>query len=213
VKHNQRLGYQRLAEVLMERGLVEPQAVRDALEMSARGGLPFPEALVTANLVADWELSRTVCEVYNLPFLTVEMVEPNPEAFRGIDLDFLRQSGVLPVDRMGQVLTVCMPAIVPAEVLGFLAAETDCIVLPMVGTVRTNRRWLEEQLSPASPLPAAERPAAPQPRAPAEDWSQFFDEADAAVLSDIWRQTDDPAALPDPSVPPAAEAPGEEPIG
>ncbi len=39
---------------------------RPALSMGAHGGLPFPEALVTANLVADWALSRVVCELSTL---------------------------------------------------------------------------------------------------------------------------------------------------
>ena len=43
--NNQRLGYQRLAETLVERGLVEPQAVQDALGIGQHGGAPFPEAL------------------------------------------------------------------------------------------------------------------------------------------------------------------------
>ncbi|MCB9914476.1 MAG: hypothetical protein H6828_04930 [Planctomycetes bacterium] len=181
MSHNQRLGYQRLAEVLVERGLVEPQAVQDALTMGAHGGLPFPEALVTANLVADWELSRVVCELYGLPFLTVDMADPDPEAQRGLDLDFLRQNGLVPLSRHGRLLTVCMPSVVPAEVLGCLAAESQCQVMPVVGTVQTNRRWLSSHMEPAAALPQD----VPDLSGDSGAWSNLFDEADAAVLSDL----------------------------
>jgi len=73
VKISHRLEYARIAEILAERGMAEPRAVQEALQLSGRGSLRFPEALVTANLVADWELSRVVCEVYNLPFVTVRL--------------------------------------------------------------------------------------------------------------------------------------------
>jgi hypothetical protein len=72
VKSNQRLEYGQLAKVMAERGMVEPQALQEALDCSTKGGVPFAEALVSANLVADWELSRVVCALYNLPFLTVD---------------------------------------------------------------------------------------------------------------------------------------------
>jgi hypothetical protein len=181
VKLNQRLEYGRLAEVLAERGLCEPQALREALQFSGRGNAPFPEALVGANLVADWELSRVVCELYNLPFLPVDVAEPDPKAREGIDPQFLVDHGLVPIGRFGQVLTVAMPAIVPADVLGTLAAEADLEIVPVVGTVRTNRNWLERNLKIAPP--------APLPHAAGEGgegaWSSIFDAGDAAVLLDL----------------------------
>lgn len=182
--NNQRLGYQRLAEALVDRGLVEGQAVQDALSMAGHGGLPFPEALVTANLVSDWELSQVVCQLYSLPFLTVDMVKPDPEAQRGLDVEFLLENALVPLSRHGQVLTLCMPAIVPAEILGCIAAETDLLILVVVGTVQSNRRWLEDNVEPAPALPS-ELPPPPSGEA---EWGNIFDEADAAVLSEL----DDP---------------------
>ncbi|HIG11627.1 MAG: hypothetical protein ABGY71_11765 [bacterium] len=181
MNHNHRLGFQRLAEVLVERGLVEQQSVHDALAIGEHGGLAFPEALVNANLVADWELSAVVCELYNLPFLTVEMVEPAPEALLGLSLEFLRENALVPLSRHGQVLTVCMPAVVPAEILGLLAAESDCVIMPVVGTVQTNRRWVGEHLEPQAPLPSE----AVDLDEPGTGWSSFLDAADAQVLSDL----------------------------
>lgn len=179
--HNHRLGYQRLAEALVDRGLVEGQAVQDALSMAGHGGLPFPEALVTANLVSDWELSQVVCQLYGLPFLTVDVVEPDPEASRGLDLDFLLENALVPLSRHGQILTMCMPAIVPAEVLGCIAAETDLLILVVVGTVQSNRRWLQNNIEPAAALPSD----LPALSADESEWGSLFDEADAAVLSEL----------------------------
>lgn len=182
-KNNQRLEYGRLSEVLAERGLVEPQALREALQFSSQGNMPFPEALVSANLVQDWELSRVVCEIYNLPFLSVDMVDPDPKALQGIDPQILLDNAIIPIGRFGQVLTVCMPAMVPAEVLGLLAAETDLYIMPVVGTVRTNRKWLEMHVAlPQAPMPAA---TALSPDENSGEWSAIFDQGDAAVASGL----------------------------
>lgn len=185
MKHNQRLEYARLAEVLAERGMCEMQALREALQFSGRGHAPFAEALVNASLVSDWELSRVVCELYNLPFITVDVYEADPAARKGINAAFLIEHGLVPLGRHGQLLTVAMPGMVPAEVLGMLAADTDLYILPVVGTVQTNRRWIDRHLQAelAAALPAAAPADAASPDA--GEWANIFDQGDAAVLLDL----------------------------
>lgn len=197
MKTSQRLDNNRLSEVLAERGLVEPQALREAANFAQHGKIPMSEALVTANLVPDWELARVVCEIYNMPFLPVELLDPDPRALEGIDAQFLIENCLVPVGRYGQVLTVCMPAMVPADVLGLLASTTDLVILPLVGSVRSNRQWIEKHLVVQSPLPApaaalpakpggapGAAPAGAQQGGPGE-WGSLFDQADAAVLMDL----------------------------
>jgi hypothetical protein len=193
LKSSQRLDNNRLAEVLAERGLVEPQALREATNFAAHGKIPMSEALVTANLVPDWELGRIVCEIYNLPFLPVELMDPDPRAMEGIDPQFLVENCLVPVGRHGQVLTVCMPAMVPADVLGLLAATTDLVILPLVGSVRSNRSWIEKNLAggQSAKMPAGQGQAGENaggksggPQGPGE-WGSLFDQADAAVLLDL----------------------------
>jgi hypothetical protein len=88
-----------------------------------------------------------------------------------------------------------MPAIVPADVLGTLAASNNIQVLPVVGTVNTNNKWIEEHM--ASEVPAA------LPNESVTDWSDIFDEGNAAVLMELTGDEDQDdaggsAALTDP---------------
>ena len=142
MKYTQRLDHGRLAEVLHERGLAEPDAIRELLQSSQDGGTPFCEALVSSNTVSDWDLSKIVCETFQLPFLPVNLVTPNPAAIEEIDADLFREHQLVPIDLFGQILTVAMPGLVPAEVLARVSAMTDFTVLPVVGTVESNRRWM-----------------------------------------------------------------------
>lgn len=184
MKNNQRLDYSRLAEVLAERGVCEPQALREALQFSGRGHAPFAEALVNASLVSDWELSRVVCELYNLSFMPVDMYDPDPNARKGLNSAFLIEHGLVPIGRFGNLLTIAMPGMVPADVLALLASDTDMTVLPVVGTVQTNRKWIERhlqaELAAALPTPTPEDVAQG-----ANEWGNIFDQADAAVLLDL----------------------------
>lgn len=176
MKYTQRLDYGRLAEVLHERGLAELDSIQELLRLSKDDGTPFCEALVTSNIVSDWELSKVVCETFQLPFLPVDLVTPNPAALEEVDADLFRQHQLVPIDLFGQILTVAMPALVPAEVLAQVSAVTDYTLLPMVGTVESNRRWIEEFMA------AAEAPEA-DPMENEGSWESMFDAADAEVAA------------------------------
>jgi hypothetical protein len=176
VKSSQRLEYAHLAQVLGQRGLIDPQRLHLALQTGKSSLMPFPEILVSENLISDWELSRIVCDMYNLPFLPVDIHPPGSHAFDGLDREFFRRHRLIPVDRNGQLLTVCMPAIVPAEVLAQLSADTETHIAAVVGTVTTNSRWFDEH------MPADAAPALPGEVPNAGAWSSLFDEADASVL-------------------------------
>jgi hypothetical protein len=189
VKNSARLDYSSLAEVLGQRGLVDAQRLKIVLQASAKSPTPLPELLVSENLIGDWELSRVVCEIYGLPFLPVDLYPPSPTALEGLDRDFVRQHALIPIARHGQILTVCMPALVPAEILGNLAASTDLNVMPVVGTVNSNNRWLAEHL----PIEVIEA----TPEQDGTGWSKFFDEGDAAVLLDLTDPSQRPPDSPD----------------
>lgn len=172
-KPNQRFDYARLAEALQEKGMVDPTVLRELLTQAQSHGGGFTEALVLSGYVADWDLSRVVCETFQLPFLPVGVFDPDTKALENLDKQFLLQHALVPVARFGQVLTVSMPALVPAEVLGMLAAENDLVVLPVVGTAQSNRNWVEANL--------VEKPE----RGQADAWSSIFDAGEAAVMDAI----------------------------
>jgi hypothetical protein len=176
VKSSQRLEYDQLAQVLGQRGLIDPQRLHLALQTGKTSQMPFPEILILDNLISDWELSRIVCDMYGLPFLPVDIHPPAQRAFEGLDREFFRRHRLIPVDRNGPLLTVCMPGIVPAEVLAQLSADTETQIAVVVGTVATNNRWFDEH------LPAEAPPALPGEAPNAGAWSSLFDQADASVL-------------------------------
>ena len=176
MKSSQRLAYGTLAEALGQRGLIESQRLTLALQTSVQGPIPFPEVLVGDGLIGDWELAKTVCDLYGLPFLPVDICGPQSEARQGLDTEFLIQHRLVPLSRFGNLLVVAMPAIVPAEVLAALEAAHGVQVMPVVGTVNSNNRWLQESLAGevAPALPGSD-----------DDWSKIFDEGNAGVLLDL----------------------------
>lgn len=176
MKNAQRLDDARLAEVLNERGMADLDGLREMLQASNDGGMTFCEAVVTAGLVSDWDLSRVVAELFQLPFLPVDLCKPDPVLWEELESPLMHENALVPIRRFGQLLTVAMPGLVAADVLGMLAAETDLFLLPVVGTVETNRRWL------ATNGTRAEQQGG--------DWGSLFDEGDAAVRASLDDEVD-----------------------
>lgn len=208
MKNNQRLDFATLSEVLGQRGLVEPQRLSLALQTCQRTSVPFPEALVTDSLIGDWELAKVVCDVYGLPFLPVDIYSPDAEAFAGLDKDFLRAHRLVPVGRHGSLLVVAMPAIVQAEVLAALGTHTNLRIQPVVSTVLTNNRWLDEYM-PAETA-AVESATGEVEAADGGSWGSIFDEGDAKVLLDLGGDSGLGAFEIEPLPPDAGEEPLRE---
>lgn len=187
MKHAQRLDDARLAEVLNDRGMADLDAIRDLLQVAQGGGMLFTEALVTTNLVGDWDLSKVAAEIFQLPFLPVGTVQPDAQLWSDLDQQFLSRNGLVPLSRFGQVLTVAMPALVPTDVLKNLSEQSGYSVLPVVGTVETNRRWLLEQRSGT----AKSRPGQES------DWGALFDAGDENVKLSLTVDDEDDASLGD----------------
>ena len=202
MKSAHRFDYSRFGEALIERGLIDREVLSHVLHQVNASRVLLPEVLVRENLVSDWEVSRVACEIYHLPFLTVDHYPPSSTALEGYDLAYLRHFALVPLDRFGSLVTVIMPGLVPSEVLEGLRPGQNGRVLPVVGSVVSNRRWLEENFAkvaaPVRHAPAPGKPAfdarAPMPgpaSAPARtidlqlgaegDWGNLFDAGDEAV--------------------------------
>jgi hypothetical protein len=179
VKHNLRLDYERLADTIRDKQLVDPEALRHTLHQAQATGALFTELLVRDGLLTDWELCRLASEVFNLAFLPVDFYEPDKDLIARFDPEFLRQYGLVPLDCFGSLLTVAMPGMVPTEILNEVEERLSVTVLPVVGSVGGNQAWLDRHL-PANPVfrKLAEEVAT-------EGWGELFDVGDAAVQTDL----------------------------
>lgn len=186
-----RLAYERLADALRHHRLVESEALRLTLHQCLSTGALFPELLVREGMVSDWELSRLCSETFSLPFLPVDVYQPNKKLLEKLDVEFLRQYGLVPLDVFEDVMTVAMPGMVPTEVLTALSESCGKRLLPVIGTVQSNQAWLERNLPP----PAALRELCEA--AEGGDWVGIFDAGDAAVRSGMSEDSDDAGGDPD----------------
>ncbi len=177
MKPTARLDYERLADALIDRGLLDREAAQLVLQQAHTAGNPFCEILVSENLVTDWEVARVTAEIFSLPFLPVEVAPPNERLLVGLDKDYLRKHGLVPIERVGDVITVAMPGMVPTAILNAMSPEEGTLVLPVVGLVVSNRAWLTRFAANVETV----RPSLPVIDETDTDWGNIFDAGDEAV--------------------------------
>jgi len=204
VKSAHRFDYVRFGEALVERGLIDREVLNHVMRQVQSTRALLPEVLVRENLVSDWEVSRIACELYHLPFLSLDQYAPAAGALDGYDLSYLLHYALVPLDRFGALVTVVMPGLVSSEVIEGMRSAQGGRVLPVVGSVLSNRRWLSENVAPKGPVAAAgplpglpgARPKGPLPAKAAQaiqeldlvddgDWGGVFDAGDEAVQLDL----------------------------
>lgn len=214
MKH-QRLEHKVFIEALFESGLAKRDVLQHVFEQAIAKNELVSEILVREDLLSDYELAAVACRAFGLPYVRVFDYVPDKDASRGLDPNFLRAYGLVPLDRFGTTLTIAMPAMVPSAVLEVLISDEIATVLPVVGSVIANREWLEQNLAPREEAPAAPTPVAePAVRPEAsmhveevegalptgvtqkdqeemDEWAAIFDAGDEAVHFSL--QSDDQA--------------------
>ena len=68
----------RLGELLVERGLVKTEKIRDALENQSCTGRKLGRVLVESGDITDDQLAQTIAALYRRPFFDLKGVEPDP---------------------------------------------------------------------------------------------------------------------------------------
>lgn len=204
MKTAHRFDYVRFGEGFVERGLIDRETLNHVLQQCNATRALLPEILVMESLVSDWEVSRVACELYHLPFVTVDIYPPDKDVIAQFDANFLRQFALIPLDRYGELLTVVMPGLVPSEVLDGMRLTTGMRLLPVVGSVVSNRAWLNEALpgpvqqAPARPPASVEEPLPPLPAEAMQldadmsddEWLNIFDAGEEAVQLELKEKRD-----------------------
>jgi hypothetical protein len=206
VKGLEKLRAIRLAEILSQKGMVETNAITDALYAQDQFGEPFVEALIGSGQISEWDLAKLVVEHFQLPFIMASSYDIGQKVKESLPADLLFNETLVPMDAIGDMVMVAMPILSPYELLDKVQRKFKCRVYPYVGLMSENKKvlsdlypeyktWLKardearEKKIVATPKVAEER-----------SWMNMFDTADAAVknaLGEPAASTRTDRALPD----------------
>ncbi len=151
----------RIGEVLLERGVINRQQLEKSLaHQQAHGGL-LGQILIELGFATEEEIALALTAQYGFPYLPLENYELDEGVMQLIPEHVARQYCLIPVDRIGNALTVAMSDPSNIQAIEDLEMLTNCVVQAFVSTPSDIQKAIGRYYkgSPNTVPPAADRKA------------------------------------------------------
>ena len=138
----------RLAGIVAKRGLVDHDRVDAVLQQVEVEDKSLMQLLLERGMVEERGLVAAIAAEMNIPPMDLEKVRPTEEALESLPQESARYYGVLPISRVGNVLTLALSN--PFDVLKLDDVElvTKCDIRPVVSTEVSIMRAIDRYYNP-----------------------------------------------------------------
>ncbi|MDO8730259.1 MAG: hypothetical protein Q7J69_03620 [Candidatus Omnitrophota bacterium] len=124
----------RIGELLVERKVITPEQLESALKIQqAKGGL-LGQILVSLGFATEEAVAQAVTAQYGFPYLPLKSYAIDPELLRLIPENVARQYCLVPVDHIGDTLTIAMADPLDARVIEDIEMLSRCSVQIFIST-------------------------------------------------------------------------------
>ena len=152
----------RLGEVLLERGAINQKQLEEALaHQRVHGGL-IGQVLIELGFVNEEEVALALTAQYGFPYLPLENYEIDQDITKLIPEPVARQYCLIPIDRIGNALTLAMADPSNIQAIEDIEILTHCVVQAFVSTPsdiqKAIERYYHRKLNGAAPAGGAAAP-------------------------------------------------------
>lgn len=133
----------RLGDLFVREGLITEQQLQEALAESKTGGTRIGYALVKLGFVAEEELTRMLAKQYRVPAVDLDKVTVDEKILKLIPSDVAHKHLVLPLRRVGRMLTVAMTNPTDFSAIDDLKFISKLDIEPVIVGEYTLRKHLE----------------------------------------------------------------------
>ena len=138
-----RVTHKKLGELLVERKVIATDQLEKALIVQqGKGGL-LGEILVELGFCDEEAIAQVLTVQYGFPFLPLSNYEVDTEVLKIIPENVARQFMLIPIDRMGETLTVAMSNPLNQQAIEDLEMVTGCNILVFVSTTTEIRKAID----------------------------------------------------------------------
>ena len=124
----------RIGEILLERGLLTFAQLEKALAQQKAGGGLLGQILIGQGAITEEEVALALTAQYGFPYLPLDNYEIDDGVTKLVREHVARQFCVIPIDRIGNALTVAMADPSNTQAVEDIELLTHCIVQTFVST-------------------------------------------------------------------------------
>lgn len=125
---------EQLGQVLLQRGVITPEQLKQALAHQKEHGGLLGEILTRLGFTKEEDIAQALAIQHDLPYLPLANYEIDAELTKLVPENLARQYYLLPVDKMGDILTVVMANPLDEKAIVELEAQSKCKVEIFVAT-------------------------------------------------------------------------------
>lgn len=124
----------KLGEILLERGLIKKEQLEAAYaHQAAHGGL-LGRILIELKFITEEEVALALTAQYGFPYLPLDSYEIDETVSRLIPETVARQYCLIPIDHIGNALTVAMADPSNVQAVEDIETITQCVIQTFVST-------------------------------------------------------------------------------
>lgn len=126
----------KLGEILVSRGLITPEQLKEALSLQKKDNRLIGEILVSMKYVTEESIAWALTVQYGFPYLPLDGYQIDKDVIEVIPKEFAAGHGLIGIDKIGQVLTIAMSNPLDQGTIKEIEKMSHCSVQIFISTLR-----------------------------------------------------------------------------
>lgn len=184
--HYDRVKRKRLADLLVDEGLVDKKIVLAALREQYKTKKLLSTILLESEDIDAFDLTRLITEQYQVPFLDIERYSMDQELVREFPAALLHVNRIIPLDRFGNSVAFACQEVPSSDVYAALRDTAGGVFLfaafsrDIMMRLDENHPWQAPEV-----VPSSDNSGEPEAAENDSAWHSLFDSANESVMLDI----------------------------
>ena len=133
-----------LGQILVERGVISNSQLQQALDAQKRGGGLVGEVIVELGFAKEEDIAYCLSLQFGYPYLSLENYEISDEIIKLIPKNVCAHYCLIPIDKIGNTLTIAMANPLNIQAIEDLEDITQCDIQIFVSTPSDIRSSVEK---------------------------------------------------------------------
>ncbi len=142
----------KIGDILIEKGLIDRDGLSEALKEQKASGRKLGEILVEKGLITEEQLADTISERLNIPKISIASLVLDPKVISSIPVDMARRYSLIPIFRIGDILTVAMADPLNIIALDELKYISNCEIKRVIALESEIKNAIDEHYSVADSM-------------------------------------------------------------